>query len=169
MDTTADTTAPLVEQPVVSPVEAAIAAFSASNPAEGKELMEVITSQQKALEERKKQLESLEARGVDREILAAQLQELMARLGSDLSQQYHIDPAASHILSSNPNVVANAAQRVIAACNAKLMSSSAPSVDPPAKRQRRISAPDQPPPAVRSGAEAATSDLLRRALAARFD
>lgn len=153
--------------PTVSPIEAAIAAFAATNPAEGKQIMDTLANQQRQLETTKKELNAVQTTAVDQEILGAQLTELMGRLGETISNRYHVAPAANHLMSQNPNLVANAAHRVIAACNAKLM--AAGDGLPPAKRAR----PEEPPAAapveaVLPVATVDTQQLLRRAFASNY-
>ena len=171
MDTTPDTaTAPAAATPpTVSPLEAAIAAFAATNPVEGKQIMDTIANQQRELETTKTELDAMHTTAVDQEILGAQLTELMGRLGEPLATRFHMGPAATHLMSKNPHIVANAAHRVIAACNAKLMGGDSL---PPAKRARPepvAAEPDEPaPPVALSAAAADTQALLRRAFASNY-
>ena len=120
-----------------------------------------------------KKLASLEDRQVDEEILRDQLSQLQAYLQNSTVARFHVDTdtVASQLRSDKPAIVANAAQRVIAACNAQFMSTAS---DEAAPKRKRVTAPPAGEPAAAAPAAAPTaamttgSDALRRALAARY-
>ncbi|MBN23080.1 MAG: hypothetical protein CL678_17475 [Bdellovibrionaceae bacterium] len=114
----------------MSELEAALAAYSAANPADGRKLATQIAAMQRNLESTKRKAEELEQHArVDKDVMRNHLQQLLKNLSPDIAEMYCINENQinDQILSSNVNIAQDAAKRVIAACNAKFMQ-GAPSV-----------------------------------------
>jgi len=168
-------------EPTMTDLEAAMAAYSAANPVDGRKLAEHIAKLQRKFESTKRKADELEEHArVDKDVLRNQLQQLVTHLSPEVTKQYCIDDSNidAQILSDKNGIAHNAVHRVIAACNATFMATPAsaptratppPATEPAAKRQKQAEpAPepvDVPVQLDTDGDEAA----LRRALRAVYD
>lgn len=169
----ADAAAPAPATPELPPLEAALQAYAATNPEDAALLMKRIGEIKEREESATKRLASLEHRSVDEEVLRDQLTQLQAYLQAPISTRFHVgaETVASQLASDKPAIVANAAQRVVAACNAQFMSMSAAVAeesDRASKRARAAPAPE-PPAAAAPATPVAGSGALKRALAAMYE
>lgn len=174
-------------------LEETLASFSAVSPVEGRLLTDKIAaikaSEEKsvqAMKDLQKQLEEARRRSVDNEVLRQQLLQFQNAMGSGVMQRYgmeNIDQVMGELTSRNGDVVGNTASRLIAACNARFMSmqpapatpatpaAAAAAAEPAAaSKRKRVTEPAPAPvaPVGMATADVATSDLLRRALAATY-
>jgi ethanolamine ammonia-lyase large subunit len=165
--------------PVISDLEAALAAYSAANPIDGRKLASHIVKLQKEYESTKRKASELEEHArVDKDVLRNQLQQLITHLSPDITKQYCIDNdnIDAQILSDKNGIAHNAVHRVIAACNATFMAKHTPvvakvntSTPEPSNKRTKI---EESKPEPMNASEDPTDDdsaLLRRALAAVYE
>ena len=164
----------------MSELEAALAAYSAANPVDGRKLAAHIAGLQRQFESTKRKATELEEHArVDKDVLRNQLQQLIKHLSPEVTKQYCIDDAKidEQILSDKNGIAHNAVHRVIAACNATFMSAptsqaapvaaaSAPVAEEPAKRQKTEHVEPAPTSSIDDSDDAA---LLKRALSAMYE
>lgn len=169
--------------PAMSELEAALAAYSAANPVDGRKLAAHIAKLQQKFETTKRKASELEEHArVDKDVLRNQLQQLITHLSPEVTKQYCIDDAKidEQILSDKNGIAHNAVHRVIAACNATFMAAPTsrlaevlpPAQEEPAKRQKTETAPEpaaERAMAVDDAVDDTDAGLLRRALAAVYD
>jgi len=171
----------------VPSLEETLASFAAVSPVEGRMLTDKIAAIKaneeksvKAMKDLEKKLEEARRRSVDNEVLRQQLLQFQNAMGSGVMQRYGMDnleQVMGELTSRNGDVVGNTASRLIAACNARFMSiqpASAPAAAAAAAaggaaaKRKRVAFAEPAPVASMATADVATSDLLRRALAATY-
>ncbi len=165
--------------PTMNPLEAALAAYSAANPTDGRKLAEHIAKLQKQYESTKRKASELEEHArVDKDVLRNQLQQLITHLSPEVTKQYCIDDARidEQILSDKNGIAHNAVHRVIAACNATFMATPttppAPKVDTDhVEKRQRTEAPvvENKMEEAQDTSEDSDAALLRRALSAVYE
>lgn len=165
--------------PAMSDLEAALAAYSAANPVDGRKLAGHIIKLQKQFETTKRKASELEEHArVDKDVLRNQLQQLITHLSPDITKQYCIDNdnIDDQILSDKNGIAHNAVHRVIAACNATFMAKHTPVVaavetPTPEPANKRAKKEESAPSPMQEVAEDEDNDasLLRRALSAVYE
>lgn len=192
---TAAAAAPEVTEPVEktqatpepSDLEKSVMAFAATNPTDGKLLMERIASIQRKLNDANDTVAKLETQSLDTELIRNSMEQLLKHLTPDAAKRYLVDANINdQLLSPKPGISQNAMHRLIAACNSTFMSATPVSEKPNARsvdsvdtlaaaapKRTRVAEPSAvaPPISLPTPASDAMNDadMLRHALSAQYN